>query len=161
MIVSSCHSSTTDSLIWASFSSTTTTHDKRNLTSPFFLPSIYYPLSIVPLSHLWHQITSYWLECVCVCAYQRFICPERNSSIAHIVGTRKKNMSNRDNNLTRSPFFADGELYSGTTADFSGSDALIYRDNIRTEQNDLRHLNGKPHISSGSLRNFPNIRRMA
>ena len=58
-------------------------------------------------------------------------------------------------------FFADGELYSGTTADFSGSDALIYRDNIRTEQNDLRHLNGKPHISSGSLRNFPNIRRIA
>jgi len=34
-------------------------------------------------------------------------------------------------------------LYSGTVADFSGSDALIIRDNIRTEQYDLKHLNGK------------------
>ena len=42
--------------------------------------------------------------------------------------------------------FSGGELYSGTTADFSGSDALIYRDKIRTEQNDLRHLNGEYHI---------------
>jgi len=44
--------------------------------------------------------------------------------------------------------FADGELYSGTTADFSGSDALIYRDGIRTEQNDLRHLNAPDFVSS-------------
>jgi len=44
--------------------------------------------------------------------------------------------------------YADGELYSGTTADFSGSDALIYRTDVRTEQNDLRHLNAPDFVSS-------------
>ena len=34
-------------------------------------------------------------------------------------------------------------MYSGTVSDFSGSDALIYRGNLRTEQYDLKHLNGK------------------
>ena len=28
-------------------------------------------------------------------------------------------------------------------ADFSGSDALVIRDNVRTEQYDLKHLNGE------------------
>ncbi len=40
-------------------------------------------------------------------------------------------------------FSTGGELYSGTVSDFSGSDALIYRDNLRTEQYDLKHLNCK------------------
>ena len=39
--------------------------------------------------------------------------------------------------------FAGGELYSGTVSDFSGTDALIYRNPLRTEQYDLKHLNGK------------------
>ena len=39
--------------------------------------------------------------------------------------------------------FSGGELYSGTVADFSGSDALIIRDSVRTEQYDLKHLNGE------------------
>ena len=39
--------------------------------------------------------------------------------------------------------FPGGELYSGTVADFSGSDALVIRDNVRTEQYDLKHLNGE------------------
>ena len=39
--------------------------------------------------------------------------------------------------------FSGGKLYSGTVADFSGSDALIIRDRVRTEQYDLKHLNGK------------------
>ena len=39
--------------------------------------------------------------------------------------------------------FLGGELYSGTVADFSGSDALIIKDQLRTEQYDFKHLNGK------------------
>ena len=45
----------------------------------------------------------------------------------------------------RSCFFLsiDGELYVATTADFSGTDPLIYREGVRTEQYDLKHLNGE------------------
>ena len=40
-------------------------------------------------------------------------------------------------------FFSDGELYSGTVADFSASDSLIIKDsNLRTEQYDFKQLNG-------------------
>ena len=42
-----------------------------------------------------------------------------------------------------SKIFLGGELYSGTVADFSGSDALIIKDQLRTEQYDFKHLNGK------------------
>lgn len=38
---------------------------------------------------------------------------------------------------------ADGELYSGTVSDFSGLDPLIYKDPLRTEQYDFKHLNGE------------------
>ncbi|XP_065368622.1 semaphorin-1A [Calliphora vicina] len=37
--------------------------------------------------------------------------------------------------------FADDQLYSATVADFSGGDPLIYRENLRTEQYDLKQLN--------------------
>ncbi|XP_026835817.1 semaphorin-1A isoform X1 [Drosophila erecta] len=37
--------------------------------------------------------------------------------------------------------FANGHLYSATVADFSGGDPLIYRENLRTEQYDLKQLN--------------------
>ena len=37
---------------------------------------------------------------------------------------------------------ADGELYAGTVSDFSGLDPLIYKDPLRTEQYDFKHLNG-------------------
>ena len=40
-------------------------------------------------------------------------------------------------------YISGGQLYSGTVSDFSGSDALIFRGNLRTEQYDLKHLNGK------------------
>ena len=40
-------------------------------------------------------------------------------------------------------YFSGGELYSGTVSDFSGTDALIYRNPLRTEQFDLKHLNGE------------------
>jgi semaphorin 6 len=38
--------------------------------------------------------------------------------------------------------FTGGELFAGTVADFSGSDALIIKDQLRTEQYDYKHLNG-------------------
>lgn len=37
----------------------------------------------------------------------------------------------------------DNELYSGTVADFSGSDPIIYREPLQTEQYDSLSLNGK------------------
>ncbi|XP_075168042.1 semaphorin 1b [Haematobia irritans] len=37
--------------------------------------------------------------------------------------------------------YADGHLYSATVADFSGGDPLIYRENLRTDQYDLKQLN--------------------
>jgi len=36
----------------------------------------------------------------------------------------------------------DGELYAGTVSDFSGLDPLIYKESLRTEQYDFKHLNG-------------------
>jgi len=44
--------------------------------------------------------------------------------------------------------FTDGELYSGTVSDFSGSDPLIIKDQIRTGQYNLKHLNGPDFVSS-------------
>ena len=44
-------------------------------------------------------------------------------------------------------FFSDGELYAGTVADFSATDALIIKKRLRTEQYDLKHLN-EPHFVS-------------
>jgi len=43
--------------------------------------------------------------------------------------------------------YADGELYAGTVADFSATDALIIKKRLRTEQYDLKHLN-EPHFVS-------------
>ena len=36
-----------------------------------------------------------------------------------------------------------GHLYAATVADFSGTDSLIIKDSLRTEQYDYKHLNGK------------------
>ena len=44
--------------------------------------------------------------------------------------------------------FTDGQLYSGTVADFSGSDALVIRDQLRTEQYNLKHLNRPNFVGS-------------
>ncbi|XP_059082313.1 semaphorin-1A-like [Tigriopus californicus] len=44
--------------------------------------------------------------------------------------------------------YADGKLYAGTVSDFSGSDALILKDQIRTPQYDLKHLNAPDFVSS-------------
>lgn len=43
---------------------------------------------------------------------------------------------------------ADGQLYSATVADFSGSDYLIYRETQRTEQYDLKQLNQPDFVSA-------------
>jgi hypothetical protein len=47
---------------------------------------------------------------------------------------------------------SDGQLYTATVADFSGTDPLIYREPLRTERSDLKQLNGnylclKTHLS--------------
>ncbi len=39
--------------------------------------------------------------------------------------------------------FTGGDLFSGTVADFSASDSLIIKDNLRTEQYDFKQLNCK------------------
>ena len=39
--------------------------------------------------------------------------------------------------------FKGGELYTATVSDFSGSDPLIYKEPLRTEQYDSKILNGK------------------
>lgn len=44
--------------------------------------------------------------------------------------------------------FAGGHLYSGTVADFSGTDALIIRERIRTEQYDTKHLNNPDFVGA-------------
>ncbi|XP_059610315.1 semaphorin-1A [Phlebotomus argentipes] len=44
--------------------------------------------------------------------------------------------------------FTDGQLFSGTVADFSGSDPLIYREHQRTEQYDLKQLNQPAFVSA-------------
>ena len=38
---------------------------------------------------------------------------------------------------------SSGHLYAATVADFSGTDSLIIKDSLRTEQYDYKHLNGK------------------
>jgi hypothetical protein len=40
-------------------------------------------------------------------------------------------------------FVADGDLYTGTVADFSGMDPIIYREPLQTEQYDSMSLNGE------------------
>jgi len=39
--------------------------------------------------------------------------------------------------------YAGDQLYSGTVADFSGGDPLIYKEPMRTERLDFKQLNGK------------------
>lgn len=39
--------------------------------------------------------------------------------------------------------YSNDQLFSGTVADFSGGDSLIYREPQRTERSDLKQLNGK------------------
>lgn len=43
-------------------------------------------------------------------------------------------------------FLLDGDLYTGTVADFSGMDPIIYREPLQTEQYDSMSLNGKFYI---------------
>lgn len=39
--------------------------------------------------------------------------------------------------------YVDGELYTGTVADFAGMDPIIYREPLQTEQYDSMSLNGE------------------
>uniref|UniRef100_A0A2A4JYC6 Sema domain-containing protein n=1 Tax=Heliothis virescens TaxID=7102 RepID=A0A2A4JYC6_HELVI len=44
--------------------------------------------------------------------------------------------------------FVDGQLYTATAADFSGTDPLIYREPVRTERSDLRLLNDPSFVGA-------------
>lgn len=47
--------------------------------------------------------------------------------------------------------YVDGELFTGTVADFTGMDPIIYREPLQTEQYDSMSLNGEP-ISTSTCR---------
>jgi semaphorin 6 len=51
-------------------------------------------------------------------------------------------------------FVADGDLYTGTVADFSGMDPIIYREPLQTEQYDSMSLNAPDFVSSMTQRDF-------
>ncbi|XP_024884794.1 semaphorin-1A-like isoform X3 [Temnothorax curvispinosus] len=50
--------------------------------------------------------------------------------------------------------FVDGELYTGTVADFAGMDPIIYREPLQTEQYDSMSLNAPNFVSSMSQGDF-------
>jgi hypothetical protein len=41
------------------------------------------------------------------------------------------------------PCVSDSDIYTGTVADFSGMDPIIYRESLQTEQYDSMSLNGE------------------
>ncbi|XP_035777828.1 semaphorin-1A-like [Anopheles albimanus] len=50
--------------------------------------------------------------------------------------------------------FVDSELYSGTVADFSGLDPIIYREHLQTEQHDSLSLNAPNFVGSFTQGDF-------
>ncbi|XP_050541171.1 semaphorin-1A-like [Daktulosphaira vitifoliae] len=50
--------------------------------------------------------------------------------------------------------YTGGQLYSGTVADFSGSDPLIYKDPMRTERLDFKQLNDPNFVSSLEYKDY-------
>ncbi len=65
-----------------------------------------------------------------------------------------KGLSPYDPNHNSTAVFTDGELYAGTVSDFSGIDPLIYRDSLRTEQYDFKHLNAPNFVGSLSFGDY-------
>lgn len=53
-----------------------------------------------------------------------------------------------DPNHNSTAIYSNGHLFSATVADFSGGDPLIYREPLRTELSDLKHLNAPNFVSS-------------
>uniref|UniRef100_A0A8D8ZYR5 Semaphorin-1A n=4 Tax=Cacopsylla melanoneura TaxID=428564 RepID=A0A8D8ZYR5_9HEMI len=53
-----------------------------------------------------------------------------------------------DPNHNSTAIFVDNELYTGTVADFSGMDPIIYREPLQTEQYDSMSLNAPNFVSS-------------
>jgi hypothetical protein len=52
---------------------------------------------------------------------------------------------------------SDGDIYTGTVADFSGMDPIIYRESLQTEQYDSMSLNGECSPPSAPLRVLPSV----
>lgn len=57
-----------------------------------------------------------------------------------------------DHNSTA--IYSDGQLYSATVADFSGTDPLIYRGPLRTERSDLKQLNAPNFVNTMEYNDF-------
>ncbi|KAF7287498.1 hypothetical protein GWI33_001459 [Rhynchophorus ferrugineus] len=53
-----------------------------------------------------------------------------------------------DPNHNSTAIYSNDYLFSATVADFSGGDPLIYREPLRTELSDLKHLNAPNFVSS-------------
>ncbi|KAL1492772.1 hypothetical protein ABEB36_010971 [Hypothenemus hampei] len=53
-----------------------------------------------------------------------------------------------DPNHNSTAIYSNGHLFSATVADLSGADPLIYREPLRTELSDLKHLNAPNFVSS-------------
>ncbi|GBL76746.1 Semaphorin-1A [Araneus ventricosus] len=53
-----------------------------------------------------------------------------------------------DPNHNSTAIFAEGDLYVATVAQFTGADPLIYREPLRTEQFNWKHLNAPNFVSS-------------
>ncbi|CAB3359363.1 Hypothetical predicted protein [Cloeon dipterum] len=50
--------------------------------------------------------------------------------------------------------YVDGQLYTATVADFSGTDPMIYRAPLRTERSDLKQLNTPNFVSSFAYKDY-------
>ncbi|XP_049832659.1 semaphorin-1A isoform X4 [Schistocerca gregaria] len=57
-----------------------------------------------------------------------------------------------DHNSTA--IYSEGQLYSATVADFSGTDPLIYRGPLRTERSDLKQLNAPNFVNTMEYNDF-------
>ncbi|XP_065333547.1 semaphorin-1A-like isoform X7 [Cloeon dipterum] len=50
--------------------------------------------------------------------------------------------------------YVDGQLYTATVADFSGTDPMIYRAPLRTERSDLKQLNTPNFVNSFAYKDY-------
>lgn len=64
------------------------------------------------------------------------------------IKKKKKSKKEKFNGFYFEYCSLDGQLYSATAADFSGGDALIYRDTQRTEQFNAKQLNQPSFVST-------------
>ena len=72
-------------------------------------------------------------------AFNKRMEAQLSSSLPSSSASSPSSSSSSSSSLSRS----DGELYTATVSDFSGSDPLIYKEPLRTEQYDSKILNSE------------------